>query len=206
MRRSRQWRLGVVLLLGLGFSAGLSMFALHGEMSERFEAIGQEVTTFNPQTDANGAVRERLEMWRTAGRALAEHPFVGVGLDRFEAFAHGEIAAGRSNAAIAPYNQPHNEYLKAAATGGVPGLLVLLLIFALPLRYFFRHLGDADETIALPAVAGAAVVLLYMLCALTDSVFYRVMPQSFYFFLVIGLAVRVGWCTIAPPCVRAALR
>ena len=196
MRRTGQWRVGVALLLGLGFGAGLAMFALHGEVSDRFEAIGQEVATFDPQTDASGAVRERLEMWRTAGRALAEHPFVGVGLDRFGAFAHEEIAAGRSNAAIAPYNQPHNEYLKAAATGGVPGLLVLLLIFALPLRFFVRHLRDADEAIALPASAGAAIVLLYMLCGLTDSVFYRVMPQSFYFFVVIGLAVRVGWCTI----------
>lgn len=207
IRRSGQWRMSVALLLGLGLGAGLAMFALHGEMSERFEAIGQEVATFDPQTDARGAVRERLEMWRTAGRALAEHPFAGVGLDRFHAFAQGEIAAGRSNAAIAPYNQPHNEYLKAAATGGIPGLLVLLLIFALPLRHFARHLREVDEAIALPAAAGTAIVLLYMLCALTDSVFYRVMPQSFYFFVVIGLAVRVGWrTTAAPSCARAALR
>ena len=31
-----------------------------------------------------------------------------------------------------------------------------------------------------------------MLCAMTDAVFYRVMTQSFYFFLVLGMAVRIG--------------
>jgi O-antigen ligase len=192
IRRSGQWRLGAALLLGVGIGGSLAALSVHGVVSQRFEAIGQEVATFDPQSDASGAVRERLEMWRTAGRALIEHPFVGVGLNRFSAYAHAEIAAGRSNSAIAPYNQPHNEYLEAAATGGVPGLLVLLLTFALPLRYFVRHLRDADEAIALPAAAGAALVLLYVLCALTDSVFYRVMSQSFYFLLVLGLAVQVG--------------
>ena len=29
--------------------------------------------------------------------------------------------------------------------------------------------------------------------ALTDAVFYRVMTQSFYFFTVLGLALRLAW-------------
>jgi O-antigen ligase len=36
------------------------------------------------------------------------------------------------------------------------------------------------------------VIVLYLLCALTDSVFYRVMPQSFYFFTVLGMALLIG--------------
>jgi O-antigen ligase len=31
-----------------------------------------------------------------------------------------------------------------------------------------------------------------MVCALTDSVFYRVMPLSFYFFVVLGMALLIG--------------
>ena len=44
----------------------------------------------------------------------------------------------------------------------------------------------------MPACAGLAVVTLYMLCALTDSVFYRVMPQSFYFFIMLGMALLIA--------------
>ena len=42
------------------------------------------------------------------------------------------------------------------------------------------------------ATAGVAIVTMYMLCALTDNVFYRPMPHSLYFFLVLGLAVGIG--------------
>jgi O-antigen ligase len=38
-----------------------------------------------------------------------------------------------------------------------------------------------------------AIVVLYLLCALGESVFYRVMSQSFFFFLLLALAVRTGW-------------
>jgi O-antigen ligase len=138
-------------------------------------------------------------MWRTASRAFVAHPFVGIGINQFDDYVHAEIAAGRSNPVIGKYNQPHNEYLEAAATGGAPGLLVLLLVFALPLRYFSRHVLDPDEAVALPASVGMALIGLYALCALTDSVFYRVMTQSFYFFMVLGLALRIGWLRRSPP-------
>jgi O-antigen ligase len=161
-------------------------------MMKRFAAIDHEMVTFDHRNDATGSIRERLEMWRTAARAFAAHPLAGIGIDQFDTYVRGEVAAGRSNAAIGKFNHPHNEYLEAAATGGIPGLLALLLVFALPLRYFARYLRDADDAVATPATAAVALVGLYILCAMTDSVFYRVMSQSFYFFLVLGLAVLVG--------------
>ena len=191
-RRSGHWRVGILLIAGACVGATLATFTLHDEMTERFAAIGPEVATFDQHHDAYGAVRERLEMWRTAGRAIAAHPLAGIGIGEFSGYVDGEIAAGRSNPSIGHYNQPHNEYLEAAATGGIPGLLVLLATFLLPLSYFARHVRDVDEAVVMPACAGLAVVTLYMLCALTDSVFYRVMPQSFYFFIMLGMALLIA--------------
>src|SRR5699024_45024 len=94
--------------------------------------------------------------------------------------------------AVARYNNPHNMYLSAAAEGGIPGLLVLLAMFAAPVVFFLRRARDPDHATATAAWAGLAIALLYPLCAVTDSVFYRVMSQSFYFFPVLGLAVFVG--------------
>jgi O-antigen ligase len=172
--------------------AGIATFSMRGEITSRFEAIAPEVATFDHRHDARGAVRERLEMWRTATRAFVAHPVIGIGLGEFADYTRREIDAGRSNPIIGRYNQPHNQYIEAAATGGVPGLLILLAVFLVPLRYFFRHALDPDDDVALAASAGLAVTGLYMLCGLTDAVFYRVMTQSFYFFLVLGLAVRIG--------------
>jgi len=156
---------------------------------KRFSDVSSEMTSYNSKTDAAGAVRERLEMWHTAGHAFMAHPLAGVGIDQFGAFARRQVAMGLSNSAIEKYEHPHNEYLEAAATGGIPGLIVILLTFAIPLVYFIRHALHAQEGEIIPACAGVAIVSMYVLCGLTDNVFYRAMPHSLYFFLVLGLAV-----------------
>jgi len=159
---------------------------------KRFAEVGSEMTSYDSKTDARGAVRERLEMWHTAGHAFMDHPLAGVGIDQFGVYARQQVAEGHTNPAIAKYEHPHNEYLEAAATGGAPGLLVILLIFAVPLGYFLRHALHAHDSEIITASVGVAIVSMYALCALTDNVFYRAMPHSLYFFLVLGLAVLLG--------------
>ncbi len=192
-RRCGRWRTSLALVAAVCAVAGAATFGMRAEMVTRFQAIGPEVTRFDQSRATRGAVIERLEMWRTATRAFRQHPLAGIGVGQFDEYTRQEIVAGRSHAAIGRYNQPHNEYLEAAATGGVPGLLVLLAVFLVPLYYFGRRLLDPDDEVALPAAVGVGVIGLYMLCALTDAVFYRVMTQSFYFFVVLGLALRLGW-------------
>lgn len=196
-RRTGQWRGSVWLAAAVVVGGALATVTLHGELMGRFAAIHQEIRTYDHHTDADGSIRERLEMWRTAGRAFVEHPLLGVGIDQYDGYVQKEIAAGRSNVSIAHYNQPHNEYMRALATGGVPQFLALLAMFALPLYYFARRLRDPDEAVAGIACAGLAIVALYVLCALGDSVFYRVMSQSFFFFIVLGLAMRMAWHTLS---------
>jgi len=187
--RRRQW----LPILAIGIAAALTAAAnLDGRLVDRFASIGHEVSSYNPNQNARGAVRERLEMWRTAVRAFKEHPLAGVGIDRFGTYVRREVEAGRTNAAVVQYGHPHNEYLDAAATRGIFGLLVLVLLFVLPFFYFFRHAADPDDAVARPAYAGLAIVVLYAVCALTESVLFRVMSQSLFFFLLLGLAVHVG--------------
>ncbi len=198
-RRTRHWRTSLLLVSAVCVVVGAATFSMRGEMVARLQAIAPEITSFDHRDDARGAVRERLEMWRTATRAFATHPLVGIGVGEFGDYARREIAAGRSNPVIGRYNQPHNEYLEAAAVGGIPALLILMAVFLVPLHFFGRHALDPDDEVALPASIGLALVGLYMLCALTDAVFYRVMTQSFYFFLVFGLAVRIGRLRLPDP-------
>jgi O-antigen ligase len=195
-RRSGRWRLSLVFGAVVCLGGAVAMASLHGAMLQRFATIQQEVDGFD-QGDPDGSIGARLEMWRTAMRAFSGHPLTGVGIDQYAAYARAEVAAGRSDPAIAAFNQPHNEYLRALATGGAPQLLMLLAVMLLPLRYFVRHLRHPDEAVASLACAGMAIIVLYLLCALGESVFYRVMSQSLFFFLVPGLALRIGRLTRA---------
>ncbi|MDQ7994277.1 MAG: O-antigen ligase family protein [Luteibacter sp.] len=190
-RRTGRWRQSVLALVIGVAAAGLAATTLHGEMVERLAAVKDEVATYSEQ-DATGAVRERLEMWRTARMAVIAHPVTGVGMNQFGPFARARIADGEVNPSVVRYDHPHSEYLEWAATGGIPGLLVLVLLFGGSLIYFGRHALNRDNAIAMPACAGFSTTAMYALCALTDNVFYRAMPHSLYFFLTLGLAVYVG--------------
>lgn len=189
--RTRRWRqAGIVLVLGVAV-AGLATTILHGEVAERFAAVSEEVSTYS-ERDATGAVRERLEMWRNAGSAIAEHPLAGVGLNQFGAYARDRIAKGKAANSIERYDHPHSEYLEWAVTGGIPALALLLVMFGSALWFFGRHALHRENGVAMPACAGLAVTGMYALCGLTDNVFYRAMPHSLYFFLTLGLAVHIG--------------
>ncbi len=131
-------------------------------------------------------------MWHAAERAIKAHPWTGIGIDEFQNFLRTEIVAGRSDPAIIRFNHPHNEYLEATTSGGIPGLVCLLLVFAVPLVHFARQLRHRNETVAAVSITALAIIGLYMLCSLTDSVFYRVMSQSFYFFMVPGGALLIA--------------
>ncbi|HXP01656.1 MAG TPA: O-antigen ligase family protein, partial [Luteibacter sp.] len=120
-RRSGRWKEGLLFLaVGIAAATGAAM-TLHGEVITRFAAVKEEMSTYSEQ-DATGAVRERLEMWRTATMAVAAHPLAGVGLNQFGDFARERIAEGKVNATVERYDHPHSEYLEWAVTGGVPGL------------------------------------------------------------------------------------
>lgn len=189
--RSRQWR-RMLLLFAITVGGMLAITTtLHREMVDRLTDVSHEIATYGPN-DATGAVRERLEMWHTAWDAFVEHPLAGIGLDQFGVYARAQVAAGHASPAIASYVHPHSEYLESLAAGGLPGLLVLLLFFAVPTYFFARHLNHASEPVAAAAIAGLMVIGMYGLCAFSDNVFYRAMPQSLYLFLVLGLAVSIG--------------
>ncbi len=189
--RSRQWR-RMLTLFAITVVGMLTITAtLHREMVDRLSDVSHEIATYGPN-DATGAVRERLEMWHTAWDAFVEHPLTGIGLDQFGVYARAQVAAGQASPAIANYVHPHSEYLESLAAGGLPALLVLLLFFAAPAWFFARHLNHASEPVAAAAIAGVMVIGMYGLCAFSDNVFYRAMPQSLYLFLVLGLAVSIG--------------
>lgn len=191
-RRTGQWKQAWLVLVGGAAVSLLAAATLHGEVLNRFAAISSEAATYS-ENDASGAIRERIEMWRAARMAISDHPLAGVGTNQFGNYMRSRIDRGDVNVVVHKYDHPHSEYLEWATTGGIPGLLLLLLLFGSTLVYFLRHALDADDAIALPAAAGLATASMYALCGLTDNVFYRPMPHSLYFFLTLGTAVMVAY-------------
>jgi len=66
----------------------------------------------------------RLEIWRESLVSIKNHPMLGVGLGNFISVIGEDISSVKKGASA------HNLYLDIAAEVGIPGLLILLLMFA----------------------------------------------------------------------------
>jgi O-antigen ligase len=112
----------------------------------------------------------RIELWRLAGRMFAEHPFIGVGNHGFRAALSSYKAQGETPAQLELFTHPHNEFLKLAAEGGLPGILSLALLYFVPLasamRRYLRRPSAANPALMVVIVssgflmAGAVDVML----------------------------------------------
>ncbi|RUL76188.1 O-antigen ligase family protein [Dyella choica] len=191
-KRVGQWRRTVTVISLL--LAGVTLVAtfVQPQILERFVQGHTEASSYDHAHETVGSVGERLELWRTAKQAFVEHPVAGVGSGRFGQYVREQVKSHHSDDAIVQYEHAHNEYLEAAATGGLPGLIVILLVLYVPLVYFLFNVLAAREDTAAAAMCGFAASGIYALCALTDNVFYRAMPHSLYFLLITGLAVLVA--------------
>lgn len=153
------------------------------------------------QVVAGDSVGERLEMWRASAAMFAAHPWIGIGPGRFNAALNTMIAAGEVSPAVAPQGHPHNEYLAAAATGGVVGLVALLAVLAGPLVHFgvlARRPGPRDTVARACALAGLLVTGMTALFCATDAFFY-IHFSTVYYALTLALLAGFAAAGEGPP-------
>lgn len=147
------------------------------------------------QGDADSSAGARLELWQVAYENFREHPLTGIGIGHFDDAMRRQPAC-RADPALEYCNlgHAHNDLAEWGATQGVPGLLLLVAVYGLPLGLFLRlwRAGGAPRFRG-AAAAGAMVVLGYLLCGMTQSMFAHQLAAGFYVAVVgilVGLALR----------------
>lgn len=176
-----------VLALALLGTAGLVGLALSPQLREqvRLVELSQDISRLE-QGDVDSSAGARYERLQVAWQAFAEAPLTGVGVGRFDT-AMTRLPVCRDPAtAIARchLDHAHNDLAEWGATGGIAGVLALLAIYGVPLVVFvglWRRQGPAAHG---PAAAGIAVVLIYMVCGLTQSMFAHQITAGLYACLV----------------------
>jgi O-antigen ligase len=123
----------------------------------------------------------RLQIWRAALLAFADRPLLGLGAHGFDnaTYAYANLGLLTPLAAESARAEMHNTYLAYAVDFGVPGLLALIGVFAVPGWVFARQLA-ADRIQARAALMGLVVVTMYATGALTVDVFRLKMMAAFY--------------------------
>jgi O-antigen ligase len=156
-------------------------FATVDALRDRFDLMFADLGNFfrNGERDTSPGIR--LQIWRAALLAFAERPLLGLGTHGFERAAQAYVNAGLLTPLAAEFARAemHNSYLAFAVDFGLPGLLAVIGVFAVPCVVFAKRLG-ADRVQARAALMGLVVVTMYAACALSVDVFRLKMMAASY--------------------------
>lgn len=107
-----------------------------------------EVERYLNDPNKPGSWGARLEMWGNSIKIWREHPWLGTGLGDFSHDSQALVEEGLSeNLQVAEmFGHAHSIYFDALASLGALGLLLLVVaLFVLPWRHFYRYWREAAE-------------------------------------------------------------
>ncbi|MBO9794000.1 O-antigen ligase family protein [Xanthomonas phaseoli] len=179
---------GAVLAVGVA----LSVPALTDQM--RLGELQRDLQRYEVG-DTDSSAGARIERLHVAWDTVTAHPLTGVGVGRFDDAMHDLPACAADPSLFrCQLGHAHNDLAEWSATQGVPGLLLLLAVYGVPLWMFVRlHRRSGQQQFRGPAAAGVMLVISYALCGLTQSMFAHQVAASFYTAMVgvlVGLSAR----------------
>ena len=138
------------------------------QFMDRIQLAVKQNTDYFKKGDADTSVGARFELWYGAMLAAKEHSLLGTGEHDRKAFIEEKIASGELKPVAAKYRHAHNDYFNALQNRGVPGLIIQLLIYAVPLVIFLRGLSESRGVRLTAALGGTLTTISYATFSLTD--------------------------------------
>jgi O-antigen ligase len=170
----RRARLALAVALGVALAAGVAVM-LQRVQSERIDVGSPQTMTQDP----------RLGLWKEALERVEERPLSGYG------FGRGLLRDSLRD----DLNRPelwhsHNLFLDSALQTGIPGLVLLLMLFGATLRQGW-HLARGNSLLsAVCGVVAIAVVLGTILRNSTDVLWVR--QSALLYWAVMGILLAWG--------------
>ena len=170
-RDPAQQRFGIPLMV---VSVVVAIAFLPGvPLLERLFDAWKSLTVTSPGFSETDTLAVRWHLWKLSGQAIAEHPLFGGGPGLFRTALERAVAQGEANPFLLRYHHPHNQYLSALLTAGIPGLLALVALFGVPGRFCARGLLLSDRQSQYVAWTGLAAVAVVATMAIGESIFQR---------------------------------
>jgi O-antigen ligase/tetratricopeptide (TPR) repeat protein len=140
---------------------------------------------------ADRTIQDRLNTYAAATQMVRDHPLTGVGLENFSVLYPRYRSAESEQ--LTPDVLPtmvHSGYLQAAATTGIPGLLLyVLLLSSVMFVLWSAYKRQADRRARWLVVAFLASISGYLIQDLSG---WLDLSLSAFFWIVLGLGVALG--------------
>ena len=146
----RGWRAPAIasaVVLALAASA----YFASANLQKRVDEIGSDIAQWRPGSRDETSVGQRLEYYRTTLAIVADHPLLGTGTGGF-ARAYAQRVEGTGARTTV---NPHNDYLMIAAQTGLPGVVLLLTLYAA----MWRSAVDLESRLACHFARGLVIAM-----------------------------------------------
>jgi O-antigen ligase len=137
------------------------------------------------------SLESRITIWHVATKAIADHPFLGIGIGRFQ-----EVYLSYQQF-FPPYlewavPQPHNLYLALWLQTGIIGLFGFGLLVVVWLKELFVLQREPNEDKNKKKLSALLIALLsfYLVLGLVDTPFFKTdLAFIFWFIIALGLSI-----------------
>jgi O-antigen ligase len=188
------------MTVGVVTAICLSAYLFIPFVQERIHMIGSDISTYSAGESVTSSLAARFLMWKAALLMFLSNPLTGVGSGDYVPTMAAYVNAGQFPHFLLDFNQPHNMYLFALATNGLPGLIALLYVFyrilklAIPVMQSSEESGDRINK-RLFAFLATATAVHFLIAGLTDS-FFSIEILRYSFVFIMGLCVRQSITTV----------
>ena len=180
----RRWKIGSAMA-GLAMAVLAFSFVLTDAHRERLLNINPFATTdvnAGPREEGSRSTEQRVSTLENAFIVIAKYPLTGVGLSKFR-----WVNALMNNS----YKPPHNSYVWAAAEGGIPALVMYLMLFGFLFTRIQKLRPKFRNHPTLPYLADW--LHLYMVLFFFFSIFADVWIEVHLYFIVAFSIVLSRW-------------
>lgn len=182
LARERTVRVRWLMLLGVALLALFAFVVPQTGVAERVGLLYEDLRNVLAGEETTGAIGLRLTMWQVALDAFLRAPLFGVGVGGYAEVLREWVEAGLVSERLLAFDHPHNEFLSVLASRGLAGFLALMLVFGIPMSHFIWGMRHSDRDIASLSYAGVVLIVGFMHFGLTEAIFDRTMPITFYVF------------------------
>nr|WP_240935949.1 O-antigen ligase family protein [Halomonas bachuensis] len=138
-------------------------------VQSRIQQGFEDVAEYRAGVQKGSSVGDRFEMWKGAVTLIQQRPLTGWGSNGYHAALIELGNEGAIREGVTRFGHAHNEYLDAMAKRGVIGLAVLLMLYLVPMRLFFKQFHHESLEVRSVAIAGALLSVTYLDFGLTQT-------------------------------------
>lgn len=170
-RQPPRWRFGVPAIL---LSITLAVMLLpESPLVERTIIGFFEIIAMVEGRVPDDTVGIRMQLWQLGWALGTDNLLFGAGPNAFREALEAAVADGRLSEAYLEYRHEHNQFLTALTIAGLPGLLSMVLLFALPLLRFVRLWQTGLHRTRFLGWCGLVAILMLAVMSLSESIFER---------------------------------